>query len=993
MRRQGSTVRAARPPAPPGRRRAGAVAVLASTALVLAGFAAVQPATAAAPVAGSPTKAEVTALVDGEYTQRFLQLYDKIHDPANGYFSPQGIPYHAVETLMVEAPDYGHETTSEAYSFWLWLETSYGQVTGDWAPFNHAWDTLEEYMIPQTANQPTNGAYNAGSPATYASEFNHPSQYPSALNSGVSVGTDPIAAELRSTYGTSEIYGMHWLADVDNIYGFGAAPGSSTLLGPTHQGTSYINTFQRGPQESVWETIPQPSIDDFSYGGPNGFLDIFTGDGSYAKQWKYTNAPDADARAVEAAYWANKFATEQGQPEAVASTVGKASKMGDYLRYALFDKYFKTIGCQSQSCAAGSGRTSAHYLLSWYYAWGGSLNTQSPWAWRIGSSHAHFGYQNPMAAWALANDPDLKPSSPTATADWQKSLDRQVEFYTWLQAPDGGIAGGATNSWDGAYAAHPAGTPTFYGMAYTEAPVYNDPPSNQWMGMQGWGVERVAQLYQETGNLKAKAVLDKWVPWVIDHITVTDTTWQIPSELTWTGKPDTWNAANPGSNSGLSVDVRSYGQDVGVAGALARTLMYYAAASGNIEARDTAKALLDAIWEQNSDAKGVSALETRSDFGRFDDEYVAGGNGVYVPPGWSGDMPNGDIVAPGASFLDIRTFYLDDPDWNKVQAHLDGGPAPQFRYHRFWAQTAVATALADYDRLFGDSGEPPVDTVAPSVPTGLTVTGTTTTTASLSWTASTDNVRVTGYEVRRGTTLVATVNSTTYTDSGLTPSTAYRYTVTARDAAGNVSAASAAVTATTTGTGGGDTQAPTVPAGLRVTGVTETSASLAWTASTDNVGVTGYEVRRGGTLVATVPGTSYTNTGLTAATAYQYTVSARDQAGNVSAASAPVTATTSPSVPAGKCTATYRTVSSWGSGYQGEVTVTAGAAAITSWSASWNLAPGGLQQYWSANVTVSGSVATATNAAWNGSLPARGSTTFGYIGSGAPPSNTTVTCR
>ncbi|MCF4120903.1 cellulose binding domain-containing protein [Antribacter sp. KLBMP9083] len=861
---------------------------------------AVQPATAdpttAQPAAAQAAAADVSVQAAGEYTDRFLELYAKIHDPANGYFSPQGIPYHAVETLMVEAPDYGHETTSEAYSFWLWLETSYGQVTGDWAPFNHAWDTLEEYMIPQTANQPTNGSYNPNSPATYASEYNHPSQYPSQLTNSVAVGRDPLGAELRSTYGTSEVYGMHWLADVDNVYGFGAAPGSSSLLGPTYEGTSYINTFQRGPQESVWETVPQPSIEDFSFGGPNGYLDLFTGDAAYARQWKYTNAPDADARAVEAAYWANKFATEQGQPQAVAATVGKASKMGDYLRYAMFDKYFKTMGCTSPSCPAGTGRDSAHYLMSWYYAWGGSLSTSSPWAWRIGSSHAHFGYQNPMAAWALANDPALEPSSPTAAADWQESLDRQIEFYTWLQSPQGGIAGGATNSWDGAYGARPAGTATFYGMGYQVAPVYHDPPSNQWMGMQGWGMERVAQLYHETGDARAKALLDKWVPWVVDNITVTATSWQIPSELTWSGQPDTWNPANPGSNSGLSVSVRSYGQDVGVAGALARTLMYYAAASGDVEAKDTARELLDAIWTQNSDAIGVAANETRGDYARFDDEYVAGGNGLYVPSGWSGDMPNGDIVAPGATFLDIRSFYLDDPEWSKVQAHLDGGAAPQFRYHRFWAQTAVATALADYDRLFGaDTGEP-------------------------------------------------------------------------------------------------DTQAPTVPTGLQVTGVTQTSVSLSWTASTDNVAVTGYEVRRGGTLVATVTGTSYTNTGLTPSTAYQYTVSARDAAGNVSAASAAVTATTSPTTPVGSCTATYRTVNSWSGGYQGEITVTAGATAITGWTVSWNLAPGGLSQAWSANVTTSGTTATATNLAWNGNLAAGASTSFGYVGTGAPPANPGVTC-
>ncbi|WP_329125168.1 GH12 family glycosyl hydrolase domain-containing protein [Streptomyces sp. NBC_01465] len=93
---------------------------------------------------------------------------------------------------------------------------------------------------------------------------------------------------------------------------------------------------------------------------------------------------------------------------------------------------------------------------------------------------------------------------------------------------------------------------------------------------------------------------------------------------------------------------------------------------------------------------------------------------------------------------------------------------------------------------------------------------------------------------------------------------------------------------------GGDTQAPTVPAGLTVTGTTPSGASLSWAAATDNTGVTGYDVFRGGTQVGTVSGTTFTDSGLTASTAYSYTVRAHDAAGNVSAQSSPVTATTRP---------------------------------------------------------------------------------------------------
>ena len=93
---------------------------------------------------------------------------------------------------------------------------------------------------------------------------------------------------------------------------------------------------------------------------------------------------------------------------------------------------------------------------------------------------------------------------------------------------------------------------------------------------------------------------------------------------------------------------------------------------------------------------------------------------------------------------------------------------------------------------------------------------TTTSSVSLTWTASTDNVGVTGYDIYRGSTLAGTTATTSFTDTGLTASTQYTYTVKARDAAGNVSAASTAVTATTGSGGGGTTTCDptgTIPAG------------------------------------------------------------------------------------------------------------------------------------------------------------------------------------
>lgn len=90
-----------------------------------------------------------------------------------------------------------------------------------------------------------------------------------------------------------------------------------------------------------------------------------------------------------------------------------------------------------------------------------------------------------------------------------------------------------------------------------------------------------------------------------------------------------------------------------------------------------------------------------------------------------------------------------------------------------------------------------------------------------------------------------------------------------------------------------DTQAPSTPAGLTATPTGTGAIHLAWTASTDNVGVTAYKIYRGDALIATLGNlTSYDDQGLGAATAYSYGVMACDAAGNCSAPSAPATATT-----------------------------------------------------------------------------------------------------
>jgi chitodextrinase len=185
------------------------------------------------------------------------------------------------------------------------------------------------------------------------------------------------------------------------------------------------------------------------------------------------------------------------------------------------------------------------------------------------------------------------------------------------------------------------------------------------------------------------------------------------------------------------------------------------------------------------------------------------------------------------------------------------------------------------------------DTTPPSVPTNLTATAISSSQINLSWTASTDNVAVTGYKVFRAGVQIGASAIASYTDIGLTTSTAYSYTVLAYDAAGNNSAQSASASATTQAPAVvADLTPPSVPTNLTATAISSSQINLSWTASTDNVAVTGYKVFQGNTLLATIAGTSYQNLALTPSTSYTYTVSAIDGAGNVSVLSSSATATT-----------------------------------------------------------------------------------------------------
>ncbi|MEK2489887.1 glycoside hydrolase family 18 chitinase [Kitasatospora purpeofusca] len=271
-------------------------------------------------------------------------------------------------------------------------------------------------------------------------------------------------------------------------------------------------------------------------------------------------------------------------------------------------------------------------------------------------------------------------------------------------------------------------------------------------------------------------------------------------------------------------------------------------------------------------------------------------NGSSAPVnGWTleFDLPTGNTVAGlwNASYTTSASHVtVKNPGW---AATLPAGGTYNVGFNIAYSGSyqPLKNCKINGQSCDGSGG----DQTAPTVPGNLRTGTVTQTSVDLSWTASTDNVAVTGYDVFQGGTKVATADGATtgVTVQGLTAGTAYQFTVQAFDAAGNRSAAAGPVSATTSPPVE-DHEAPSTPGTPAVTGSDANSVSLSWAPSTDNVGVTAYDVYNGTALAVTVTSPAATVGNLAPDTSYTFTVKARDAAGNVSPASGPVTGKTKP---------------------------------------------------------------------------------------------------
>ena len=223
--------------------------------------------------------------------------------------------------------------------------------------------------------------------------------------------------------------------------------------------------------------------------------------------------------------------------------------------------------------------------------------------------------------------------------------------------------------------------------------------------------------------------------------------------------------------------------------------------------------------------------------------------------------------------------------------------AEAYATSKSWALTSgdgTKTVYAQYRDAAGNWSTAATDTIvldttAPST-SAIAATVVTSSSVTITWTTNEPSTSQVDY----GPTTI--YGSTTPLDStlvtahsvtliGLTSNATYNFRVHSSDALAN-EAVSANATFII------DTAAPSVPIGLTATAISSTQINLSWAASTDNVGVSGYQVFRGVTLIATTPSPSYSNTGLTPNTSYSYSIKAVDAAGNISGSSATASATT-----------------------------------------------------------------------------------------------------
>ncbi len=280
-------------------------------------------------------------------------------------------------------------------------------------------------------------------------------------------------------------------------------------------------------------------------------------------------------------------------------------------------------------------------------------------------------------------------------------------------------------------------------------------------------------------------------------------------------------------------------------------------------------------------------------------------NAWYPGDEWKGDVARmimymyvryGDQCLPSAVGVGSSQFTPDDMidlflTWN-IEDPVSDFEKTRNTYHENTANTYAQgnrNPFVDNPHLAtriwgGDSAQDTWgiytngDTEAPSVPTNITLQTITTSSINISWTAATDNIAVTSYNVYVNGTLTAQTSNTNTTIYNLTPNTSYGFSVSAKDFANNQSSQSTVVNGTTLQ----DTEAPSLPTNITTSNITDSSFKIMWSAATDDTEVAGYNIYLDGTFYDFTTELVYTITGLSSSTLYGVTLQTKDTSNNLS---------------------------------------------------------------------------------------------------------------
>ncbi len=234
---------------------------------------------------------------------------------------------------------------------------------------------------------------------------------------------------------------------------------------------------------------------------------------------------------------------------------------------------------------------------------------------------------------------------------------------------------------------------------------------------------------------------------------------------------------------------------------------------------------------------------------------------------------------------------------------------PEYLTEELTANTEYSFSVAAADELGNQSEKSNIlnfttlsekgvfkDSIAPTIPQNVKIEELTTASLRVRWNASADSIGVANYRVFQNEDLLATTTETSYLVEKLLPDTTYSFSISALDEAQNESRQSDLVSVTTEKEveeqKASDTTAPTIPDGLNASEITQTTVNLAWEASEDSVGVSGYSIFQNGKLFASVTKTAYRVEGLSPSTEYTFSVAAYDVAENQSQQSIPLQLTT-----------------------------------------------------------------------------------------------------